>query len=362
MTVTRRCFPVELHNTMKKIKNSLKIIFVTLNNNISSGSYRIWVNDYCKYFNDIGVDSKIVTVKNVTEDMLKESDVVIIGKCLHGPAQSLFNQIKKANPSIIIGTITPPRDLTSVNFDFVMVGSLEEADSLSFHDNVILNAHIESLYYNSDVKVHAETGVLKICYHGWTPHLFSFVGGLKPALEDLSKIIKIELHIISEKTENEINWTTDLGKPNIPIVYKKWNINTISDDIKLCDIGICPGVYDLTQQLSNVNQQQGKFSTDYIVRYKNKTNNGRALAFMCLGVPVVADFSPSNFHLFGDEKNGYVAHSKNGWLKSFMRLSDFNNRNTIAKNAKLFLNKNYDPHDWAMRYYNSIVDIVNKRN
>ena len=342
---------------MKKVKNSLKITFLTLDQNISSGSYRIWVNDYCKYFNDIGVDSQISTVGNITEEALKNSDVAIIGKCLGNYIHSVFHQIKLVNPSIIVGTITPPRDLTSVDFDFVMVGSLEEADSLSFHKNVILNAHIESLYHNSSIVEHDKVDILKICYHGWTPHLFSFVGGLKSALENFSKSRDIELNIISEKTEDEINWTPELGKPDIPIVYKKWNIDTIKEDIKSCDIGICPGVHDLTSLSKDVNNEYGKFNTDFIMRYKNKTNNGRALAFMALGVPVVADFSPSNFHLFGDEKNGYVAHSEKGWLRSLSRLSDPINRNIIAKDAKDFLKKNYDPHEWAFRYYREILKI-----
>ncbi|MAH43385.1 hypothetical protein CL614_06765 [archaeon] len=346
---------------MNKINNSLKIVFLVANVNITSGSYRIWVNDYCRYFNAIGVNSKILTLQNTTEEIIKDTDVLIMGKCLHGDIKSLFDQTKKANPDILIGTITPPRDLTSVNFDFVMVGSLEEADSLSFYDNIILNAHIESLYYNSDIKTHSPVDILKICYHGWTPHLFSFVGGLKMALEDFSKSRKIELNILSEKSESEINWTADLGRPDIPIVFKKWNIATVRDDIGQCDIGICPGVHDLTFQLSTINQNHGKFQSDYIMRYKNKTNNGRALAFMALGVPVIADFSPSNFHLFGDEKNGYVAHTPMGWLRSFNRLSDFNIRNKVAKNAKIFLDNNYDPYNWALRYYSSILEIYQNK-
>ena len=349
-----------LKKTMKKVENSLKILFITLNQNISSGSYRIWVSDYCKYFNDIGVDSKKIVFQDVTEDILKESDVVILGKCLRQHFQTISSQLKAIKQNLIIGTITPPSDLTSVSFDFAMAGSPEEADSLSFHGDVILNAHIESLYHSSAIKIHGAVDTLKICYHGWTPHLFSFVGGLKSALEDFSKKRNIELNIISEKTEKEINWTSELGRPDIPIVYKRWNIDTIKQDIQSCDMGLCPGVYDLTSNTKDINNKYGKFNTDYIVRYKNKTNNGRALAFMSLGIPVIADFSPSNFHLFGDEQNGFVAHSKDGWARSFSKLSDFNSRNRIAESAKDFTNKNYDPHSWAMRYYNSIVDVTNK--
>ena len=348
---------------MKKVNNSLKIVFLTLLDSVASGSHRIWVNDYCKYFNEIGVDSTVVTIgKDGTELPVDDLDILILGKCLRTRLKEIFNIFKKAKPSLLIGTITPPRDLTSVNFDFVMVGSLEEADSLSFYDNVILNAHIESLYLDSDIKSHNEVDTLKICYHGWTPHLFSFGGGLKSALEDFSKSRNIELNIISEKSEEEIGWSAELGKPDIPIVYKKWNINTVKEDIQSCDIGLCPGVHNLSSALKNSNNDNqyakfGVWETDFIMRYKNKTNNGRALAFMALGIPVIADFGPSNFHLFGDEKNGYVAHSKMGWLRSLKRLSDFNNRNRIAKNAKMFLDNNYNPHDWALRYYNSILEV-----
>jgi hypothetical protein len=344
----------------------IKIAFLVSHENMSSGSYRIWVHDYNKYFREIGVDSRIIQlckVNSVVVSQLRSIDAFIISKCLHNNILEVTKLIKTYNPSAIIGAITPPRDMPVGAIDFAMAGSLEEYDSLSFHRNVILNAHIESLYYESKIKQHKKVNTLKICYHGWTPHLFSFNFGVRPALELLAKTRDIELCIISELTKEQLSWTKDNGAPSIPITYKKWDIKTVKNNILECDVGICPGVYDMSNELSNIDNKKGKFSTDFTMRYKNKTNNGRALAFMCLGLPVIADFSPSNFHLFGDNQCGSVAHTAEGWYRSLNRFSCFKERSLVVHRAKEFINLNYNPYDWSGRYYNQILKIFHeKRN
>lgn len=335
----------------------LKIVFVPAQINKNTGSYRIWVDDYNKYFNQIGIDSKIVPLNLLSEKIVNESDVIILGKSMRNNLKSAYFSLKKVKNSLIVGAITPPRDF-NIPFDFVMAGSLEERDSLSFHKNVILNAHIESLYHNSEIKTHTKSNVLKICYHGWTPHLYSFTCGLKNAIEKFNKDVqKVELHVITEYDKNTIQWDESFGRPNVDITFKKWKIENVKDDILECDIGICPGVYDLTNQDIIVNNTHGKFNTDYIMRYKNKTNNGRAIVFMQLGIPTIADFSPSNFHLFGDMQCGLVAHTEEGWYSALEYYSNYENRNMIAKNARDFIDEKYDPLVWAKRYYDNILKI-----
>ena len=160
------------------MNTELSILFIPLSINLKSGSYRIWINDYNDYFNKIGVNSKIIEYPKLTHNDIKSADIVILGKSIGRHLNDAFNAIKKIKNSILVGTITPPRDLMTP-FDFVMAGSLEEYDSLSFHKNVILNAHIESLYHDSKIKTHKKEEKLKICYHGWTPHLYSFSCGFK---------------------------------------------------------------------------------------------------------------------------------------------------------------------------------------
>jgi len=350
--------------SINESSEKLRIGYLAMSKRIESGSYRIWVHDYNQYFKDIGVDSEIILIsEDNAVEKIGNRDIIIIGKCLHHNLSSIVGYIKSVNSSIVIGTINPPRNASPDGIDFAMVGSMEEFDSLSFYKNVILIPLIESIYHYSEIKKHKKEDILKICYHGWTPHLFSFVCGLKEALERFSKERKIELHIISEKSQNEFNWRHENGLPEgISVLFKKWNINTVKENLQSCDIGICPGVYDMTDVELTVNNKVGKFSTDYVMRYKNKTNNGRALVFMSLGVPVVSDFSPSNFHLFGDSIAGAVAHTPLGWYKALSRFSDHNERNKTSEYAKKFLEKYYNPHVWARRCYEQMLRIWKEKN
>jgi hypothetical protein len=343
------------------IDKALNILFIAYDRNLSIGSYRIWVNDYCYYFNAIGIKSKIFSGN---PEEIKNADVIILSK---GSKQNLINDfgyIRSNYPDKIIGTITPPRDLTDVEFDFVMAGSMEEADSLSFHKNVIVNAHIEQLFYGYSRKIHTKKDVLKIVYHGWTAHLASFSPNLKTALEEFEKECDIELVIISE-TENAV-WRRN-SLPNIKnISYRKWNIKTIRENIMEGDIGIIPGIHDLTHLVQNGSEptdpSSGLFHTDYVFRFKNKSNNGRSLAFFQLGIPVVGDFTPSHLHILGDGDCGFLAHSKDGWLRSFRILKDESKRNKISQRAYDKVNREYNPLLWAEKYYSQILEIYNNRS
>lgn len=334
-------------------KYSKKIVFVPLEGeNISVGTYRIWIKDYCNYMQNIGIDAKITNVLN--EKTISDNDIIILGKGALQTSARIVDYVSKKHPSKIIGAITPPGN-ANIPYDFAMAGSMEEADSLSFHKNVIVNAHIESLYYGSEPKTHFPKDTLKICVHGWTAHLASFGPNLKWALEQYEKEQDIELVVISEKSDLSF-WKT--GRPNIKkITAKKWELSTIKSNIQECDIGIVPGVHDLTDTLDVVDPANGKFETDYIFRFKNKCNNGRSLVYFQLGVPAVVDFSPSHLHILGDGDCGYLAHSKHGWLRALRALKDHNNRNFVSQNALKKVNQEYNPDVWADKYYQALDRI-----
>jgi len=308
----------------------------------------------------MGIDSTISY--NLTDDEIESYDVIILGKCLFDHHKSIVDYVNLKYPNKLVGTITPSSSVRDIPFDFVMAGSLEEADSLSFHRNVILNAHIESIFLDSETKVHQNSDTLKLCVHGWSAHLASFAPNLQWALEEFEKEQDYELVIISE-TSNLSGW--DIGKPNIKkICAKKWGIDTIRSDIQSCDIGIVPGIYDLTSTAFSdvVNNKNGFFDTDYVFRFKNKCNNGRSLAFFQLGVPVVADFSPSHFHMMGDGECGFVAHTKDGWLNSFRKLKGCSSRQIISDNARSKVELEYDPLYWADRYYQELYSLWRDKN
>jgi len=66
-----------------------------------------------------------------------------------------------------------------------------------------------------------------------------------------------------------------------------------------------------------------------------------------LGIPVVADITPSNLHLLGNPKCGFAVFDKNGYLNAFRYLSSHKNRNEMAKSARKEFDRLYDPLVWA---------------
>jgi glycosyltransferase involved in cell wall biosynthesis len=60
---------------------------------------------------------------------------------------------------------------------------------------------------------------------------------------------------------------------------------------------------------------------NFIMRFKETTNNGRAYVFAQYGIPVVADMTPSSCALFGESEYGYVAYSTNQWFNALQRLA-----------------------------------------
>jgi len=323
----------------------MKIAFMCNITNINIGSYRIHVNDLCHYFTQLGYESKI------NPSNIKHYDVFIHGKT------DKPNIIHKR----INGIITPCKDNIKILklMDFIIVGSIEEKESLIEHNkNCFLFPQIEKMYLNVEPKIHLKKNKIIIGYHGNQYHLNHMNCGLKSALEELHKEFNIELIFICSSNKE---WRE--GKPNIPTVFKKWDIKTIINDIKTFDIGIIPNISEINMnnKLDN-NNKLGKYNTDYIIRFKNKSNIGRALVLFQCGIPVVADITPSNMHILANPDNGYAVVSKYGWYTAIKDLINVDKRNFISKNAYNEYKRLYDPLIWAKTLLNNIKKIKKDRN
>ena len=324
--------------------------FFASNLDIRVGSYRIWVNDLKNYFSQIGIKSKIFN--NLYE--INGFSTVIFSKA----DVALANQVKEVLPHIKVGIINLSCDNIKHKSDFVIVGSVEEKISLSWHKNVFIFPLIENIFQNQQIKKHNKNNEqISLCYHGNTAHLSRFENGLRQAIEEISSTIDVRLTII---TGNEkFNWV--YGKPNIDnIIFKKWDIDTIKQNILSCDVGLVPNASDIIQDVGyvkNIDSDSGLYDTDFVIRMKNKSNAGRSFVFHQLGIPVVSDLTPSNLHILGDPDCGYIAFNKNSWKKSLEDLIDYKKRNFIAKNAKVEFDRLYDPKKWAVRLYKNIVEL-----
>ena len=320
----------------------MKIAFIDNNPKMSKGSYRIHINDLSYYFNQLGYESKI------NPSNLNHYDIFIHGKT----KQPKFIKNK------INGIITPNKDdikiLKIVNF--IIVGSVEEKESLIEHNkNCFLFPQIEKMYSNVKPKIHSKKDKIIIGYHGNQNHLNHMSCGLKNALEKLNKKYNIELVFICS---NKDEWIQ--GRPKIPTVFKKWNIKTIINDIKNFDIGIIPNISEFVMHNKlNNNNTLGKYNTDYMIRFKNKSNIGRALVLFQLGIPVVADITPSNMHILANPDNGYAVLSEYGWYTAIQDLMDEDKRNFISNNACEEYKRLYDPLKWAKSLLKNI-EITSK--
>jgi hypothetical protein len=320
-------------------------MFFARNQDISVGSYRIWVNDLNYYFNNLGIASHI---SNDLED-IKNNDIII---CAKSETDSAI-RIKRLFPHKKVGIINLSSSSRNLPIDFVIVGSIEEMDSLAHYRNVFLFPLIEKMYQSpEDYKRHFPKEKLNIGFHGHSPHLSKFEPHLKLALEEFDKICDFELTIIT--SNSTFKWS--LGRPDITnLTIKPWNFNTIKQDLLDIDVGLIPNATQLKIQTKSVDL--GLYDTDFALRFKNKSNAGRCFVFHQLGIPVIADFTPSNFHILANPDCGFIANTKEGWLKSLMELRDDEFRQHIANNAKQEFDRLYHPPLWANRLYKNILEI-----
>lgn len=322
----------------------MRIAFLTNNTDITIGSYRIWVNDLCSYFNKIGIVSKI----NPPESQRHLFNIHIYAK----------NAIYSITyyPNIKIGCINPPchnkKLLKSINF--VIVGSWEERESMiTYNKNCFIFPLIEKMFLNIPPKIHSNQKILTIGYHGNPNHLNHFHLGLQKALERFAKIVPIRLLVISKNNKEWIQ-----GIPNIKIEYRKWNYSTIISNIQEFDIGIIPNISHFQTSFPEENLTLGIYHTDLQFRLKNKSNNGRLLVLTQLGIPAIADITPSNLHILGNPDNGYAVLTEEGWFQALLELRDSARRQFISQNASLESKRLYDPHIWSKKLINQLQKII----
>jgi len=325
--------------------------FYASSKDINRGSYRIWIHDLMAYFRELGVR---VAFCDKTND-LSSFEVIILDK--EDSDETSFFSTNAVHAKI--GCINLSANKTEVPADFVIVGSNEEKISLSWHPNVFIFPLIERNYQNTLIKHHEKKDLLRLCYHGNHLHLSSFQSsGLTRAITRLGGERKIQLDVITPDPNKK--W--EIGQPdNITIMRRKWNVQTIIHDIQACDIGLVPNAL-CTQTSTDSSIQENVRSTgisnlDFQIRFKNKSNAGRCFVFHQLGIPVVADITPSHFHILGNPKNGFLAMNEDSWYESLNTLTKHQIRTQIAVNAKREFDRLYNPLEWAKVLLGNINEL-----
>ena len=327
------------------------------------GSNRIYIENLSQYLSQVGVETVI------SENILPNFDCYILSKYSKFEDLKKIRQINKNN-RVVCGIIHPS-DLNHSGIqilkssDFVIVGSIEERDYyLKYKKNVFRFPQIENIV--TIKRKHTKKNKIVISYHGNLEHLEEMSSATTKALERIYEKYDIELQVIYDKSLG----TWRRGRPNIKIVEIDWTLNNVINYISKSDIGIVPCTnnffLDSPINYNNPFSLFIKFFTggknrrlnDYILRFKVTSNAGRSFIFHQLGIPVIADFWPSNFEILGAKDCGYLAHSEDAWYNSLEKLICSEDlRNEISMNAQLLFEKNYKASDWAKELILNIKSI-----
>lgn len=322
----------------------MKIAFFAESLDLNIGTQRILILDLNDYFLSIGVESKI------NPRTPENYDIHIYAKNL--------TDIKYKNK--INGSIHPSSDQEEIikKFDFIIVGSIEERESMiKFNKNIFIFPLIEKMYQNLTPKEHIPIDNSKniiIGYHGNQNHLNHLNIGLKNALERLSKTFRIKFVYTCS---NDKEWIQ--GRPNIKTEFVKWSHNNIIETLYRFDIGVIPNICEITNNKKlDENIKLGIYHTDIKIRYKNKSNIGRLLVLAQCGIPIVADMTPCNMHILGNPDNGFAVLEEDGWYNALYRLCESHElRNKVSKNAYEEVKRLYNPQNWTQRLYDEISKI-----
>ena len=336
-------------------------IFFYKSGNPKLGSNRIYISNLSYWLSELSVDC----IVSNDLDKCKDSKICILNKF---SKTTDINYIKKINPNCKIGLIHPSDlqiDFSNKikNIDFFITGSIEEKDHyLIYNKKIFRFPQIERIKQNLFNHTN-DNEYIRIGYHGNLEHLNEMDKNVKIAIEKIAYKYKIKLIAVYDMSLGK--WKK--GRPKVDIEETDWIFNAMINKMSSVDIGIVPCTnnffldkhyYSSNLIVKLLKKYYGR-SNDYNLQFKATSNSGRAFVFHQLGVPVIADFWPSNFEILDNNKNGFLAHSIEGWYDSLEKLIISPSlRNLISKNAQQTFNKKYNPKDWSLSFLNFLNKIV----
>lgn len=331
-------------------------------NTITTGSTRVHIYNMGHYLQLAGAN---VTWNDWTN--YKNYDVVIFGKSV--PFQRLIES-RCQNSNILIGDINPStrsednnKIIKSKLADFFIAGSLEEKDYyLRLKKPVLIFPQFE--IFKTKPKIHTDKNEIIIGYHGNKMHIEAMSDEFIAAMNRLHKEFNIKMHLLYN--HNALGKAILSGKPRFHIEHIQWTLNNFAEHIQKFDIGVSPSLTKIHTEGINLCKKipyQGGFPNDYIIRFKNTSNIGRASVFFQLGIPVIADMTPCHFGILSFPGAGYIAMSEEGWYIALNELSgSASKRNAVAKLALHEYNRRYDPFKISKLLLEQLVFIKNQHS
>jgi glycosyltransferase involved in cell wall biosynthesis len=248
---------------------------------------------------------------------------------------------RRANPGIRVGLSDPkqsrPQWVDAARAaDFLLVSSVEQREAF-----LRLNRNIHVLFMFPPVplapRTHEPGERLVVAYHGNRVHLEAMGGtGVRAALEELGRTRPVELVAVYNVAAHG---RAVLGMPDPrlvdvrhvqlqPATAEDGSVSpTIVEELSRADIGIVPsllpvhGAADALRATASLEPSLAYEPFDHLLRFKASSNPGRLYPFARLGVPVVADPTPSLAQFVLDGVSGFLAGSARGWYEALERLA-----------------------------------------
>jgi hypothetical protein len=329
----------------------IKIDWLVSNPDPTVGSYRIWIRDAHKVLKKFGIDSKIIhrTSNTRWDEEIRQGSFIILSKGdAHLSTQFASEKCKKLFNYSGLGAINvpvPKERGKAYPLDFVIAGSVEEKLSLSeYYPNVVLVNLIENIYSDKPLKIHKPVEQINIGYHGWHPHIDALkYWSFAEVLNQVSKTTQVKVTTVTNCQKKTSEALAKFPLKNIYLEHKRWSFNDVVNDISEFDICIVPNCKNISKTTfrANENPNVGEYETDYVLRFKNKSNAGRAFVAYQLGIPVISDLTPSNMPMLHDSNCGFIVDGGNGFYNSLFTLLNHQNRNIVAANAHKRFNEIY---------------------
>lgn len=235
-------------------------------------------------------------------------------------------ELKKAkviNKSLKIGLIDPRGSQVEeyLEFvDFLIIDSIEMKDFFAKY-NLPIFTYYEYANIPLIKKIHKEKEKIILGYHGNKVHLTAMFPEITSAIELLSEKYNIEFWAMYNIEHLGI-W--DIGVPKgVNVKHIQWSMENYEKYLSKVDIGLAPACMPIKTGLrkrTKVSRFFNDSKDDYLIKFKMPSNPGRIIVFAKLGIPVVADFLPSNIQFIKDEENGMLAYSTGGWYRAIEKL------------------------------------------
>lgn len=260
---------------------------------------------------------------------------------------------RKANPRIRVALADPKQAgadylAAARDADFLMVSSVEQRDVFYRHNRNVL-VHFMFTPMRTIDRVHVDRDPIAIGYHGNRVHLECMFETVTPALNALAKARRIEFWALYNI---ERLGRASIGLPDpalMTIRHIQWSPNAFFDDFAKVDIGIMPTAIPIRDRLAALESTaypESEFAYepfDHLIRFKASTNPGRLYPFARLGIPVVADFTPSASQFIRDGESGLIVSSPHGWFEALGSLaSSADLRNRTARGLREAVDRAYD--------------------